>query len=104
MRKVRNLVDDKGRLIYTKEELKSFCVEALYDLVDHAGTKVHLSKMLGLEQSIIMRWMRAGVIVEHEAKKIATHPTLGKLFPIAYLRPDIYWVEQKKNLAKNENS
>lgn len=63
--------------------------DALEKLIDFAGGKTHLAKMLGVSTPSVNSWASRGLISERGAELVGNHPTL-KTFKKSYLRPDIY--------------
>jgi len=74
--------------LYTKAELKVMRQQALTDLLDHAGGRTHLARMLGKPVNTVNSWMDRRSVSIEGAKLIARHPTLAKEFPLRRIRPD----------------
>jgi hypothetical protein len=75
--------------IYTKSQLKEIQYQALLDLIDYAGGTHHLAFMLGKPIPTINSWAKRKMISKEGAAEVASHPTLGKEFPLERTRPEI---------------
>ncbi len=75
---------------YTKDQLKAMRKEALADLVNFAGGRLHLSKMLEVPPSTVNSWVDRGMISRHGLLKIEKNEIIAERFTKEYLRPDLY--------------
>lgn len=76
-------------LTMTLEQLRQQHKVALQELIDHAGSQVHLAKMLQLEMEVVKSWVRRGRISKNGAIKVTKHETLKEKFTLQQLRPEL---------------
>lgn len=74
---------------YTYEQLQEMKRQALYDLIEYAGTKAHLAKMLGVNSQIVHNWIQQGAISKNGVKLVQKNKTLSTKFPKERLRPEL---------------
>ena len=67
--------------------------KAFDELVNEAGSEIHLSRMLCIGKSTVAGWGDRQQISAHGARLIGDHPTLGKKFSVKDLRCDIDLLE-----------
>lgn len=75
--------------LYTKDQLKAMRKLAIEDLVEYAGGRTHLSRMLNKPLPTINSWIKRGMVSRKGAKEVSLHPTFKKDFPVSRLRPDL---------------
>ena len=75
--------------LYTKNQIKAMQKQALLDLVEFAGGRTYLSRMLVKPLPTINSWITRGMISNQGAKDVAKHETLGTEFTVKQLRPDL---------------
>jgi len=76
-------------LEYTKNQLKEVHEKAILDLVEFAGGRVHLARMLNKPLPTINSWIDRGVISKEGAKLVSKNNALKLEFPISRLRPEL---------------
>ncbi len=74
---------------YTLDQLKAMRKAALEELIEYAGGRTHLAKMLSKPLPTINSWVDRGLISKDGANLVARHPALFKEFPVSRLRPDL---------------
>lgn len=62
--------------------------QALTDLVDYAGSKSHLARMLGVAPSTVGNWVERGRISMEGAHLVQNNKYLREHFPVNRLRPE----------------
>lgn len=75
--------------LYTKDQLKAMQKQALEDLVEFAGGRAHLARMLGKPLPTINSWIKRGMVSKEGAEEIAQHTAFSEKFPVSVLRPDL---------------
>ena len=75
-------------LLYTKAQLKVQHEQALQELVDYAGGRAHLAKMLSITLPTVNSWIDRGRISVHGAKTVSKNSALSEKFPMSILRPE----------------
>ena len=63
--------------------------KALVELVNEAGSEIHLSRMLCVARSTVAGWGDRRQISAQGARLVGDHPTLGQKFSVKDLRCDI---------------
>lgn len=76
-------------LTMTLEQLRKEHKAALQQLIDHAGSQVHLAKMLQVEVEVVKSWVRRERISKNGAIKVTEHQTLKEKFTLQQLRPEL---------------
>ena len=76
-------------LEYTKEQLKEVHRQAVMDLVNFAGGRTHLAKMLNKPLPTINSWVDRGVISKQGVKAVCDNSALKDEFPVSRLRPEL---------------
>lgn len=74
---------------YTLDQLKALRKAALEELIEFAGGRSHLAKMLDRPLPTINSWVDRGMISKGGAEDVGKHPALAKDFPMSRLRPDL---------------
>ena len=74
---------------YTKAQVKTLQKKALGELVEYAGGRSHLAKMLDIPLSTINSWIDRGMISVRGSNRASDNPTLSADFPKSRLRPDL---------------
>lgn len=75
----------------TRAELSSLTETRLDEVIDFAGSKSDLARMLSVNRPTITGWLRRRKISKRYAKRVETHKKLGCHFKAEYLRPDLEW-------------
>ena len=75
--------------LHTKRELAEMQKKSLVQLIDYAGGRSHLARMLGKPLNTVNSWMRRGKISRDGLKSLEHHPNLSRVFTRKMLRPDL---------------
>lgn len=78
-----------GSSMLSKDQLDYIKETALNRLIEHAGSKAHLCRMLDITIPTLQGWVERKQVSKNGAKMIESHPTLGLRFKAKYFRPDI---------------
>lgn len=76
-------------LTMTLEQIAKVQREGLQALIEKAGSIAHLGRMIDVPDGVVRSWYSRGRVSREGALAVAGHPTLGPLFPVTKLRPDI---------------
>lgn len=76
-------------LEYTYEQLQIKKKKALHDLIEFAGTKAHLAKMLDVTSQQINNWIVQGAISRNGVELVQKNKILAEEFPKSRLRPEL---------------
>jgi len=76
---------------HSKTDLTDTHKAALDELIAHAGSITHLARMLQVPTSTAHSWYTHGRISKWGARRVEAHPTLGKKFNAATLRPELQY-------------
>lgn len=62
--------------------------QAILDLVEYAGSKTHLAKMIGVAPGTVANWVGHGRISMEGAHLVQNNEYLREHFPVSRLRPE----------------
>lgn len=62
--------------------------QAMLDLVEYAGSKAHLAKMIGVAPRTVGNWVGHGRISMEGAYLVQNNEYLREHFPVSRLRPE----------------
>jgi len=76
-------------LTKTKTQIGEIQLEGLQALINTAGTKAHLAKMLDIDSMVVHGWCSRGRVSKKGVVMIEHHPNLSLHFTRDMLRPDM---------------
>lgn len=62
--------------------------QAMTDLLEYAGSRAHLAKMIGVAPNTVGNWVELGRISMEGARLVQKNKYLAEHFPISRLRPE----------------
>lgn len=82
---------EKTRLVVLEQRKSALTRERaqIVDLIESAGSRSNLAKMLNIKRNLISDWYSKSKISARGANAIHNHPTLGKIYTRSELRPDV---------------
>lgn len=72
----------------TLAQIRALQAEALKELIEEAGSNVHLAKMILVPVSTVNSWVSRGRISRDGADRVQKNEYLSAKFPISKLRPE----------------
>lgn len=73
----------------TIQDISRLQSKKLLELIEFAGSRVHLAFMLSISSHTVDSWVERGRISKNGAREVESHQALGVKFKASDLRPDL---------------